>query len=190
MATSLTEVAHFLDLEGLRYARAEHHILMGWNTDRYQDHSGTKHLTVVIQVPEDGEYVKVFVPQAFRGVNTNRHQGAFFKACMMAQWHTKMIQFEYDDSDGEVRPIIEFPLEDARLTRLQLARCVHAIVHLIDDFYPVLQRALTDGVIEMPQHHGASLRRSLSELLGGLPDELVADALRDADQRRRTSPGV
>jgi len=59
-----------------------------------------------------------------------------------------MIQFEYDDSDGEVRAIIEYPLEDANLTRRQLLRSVQSLVQIVDKYHPVMYKALREGVIE------------------------------------------
>ena len=69
----------------------------------------------------------------------------------MVSWKTKMIQFEYDDSDGEVRAIIEFPLEDAELTRRQLLRSVQALVQIVDKYHPVIYKALREGVIEFDE---------------------------------------
>ena len=34
-----------------------------------------------------------------------------------------MMQFEYDDSDGEIRAMIEYPLEDAELTEDSSSVC-------------------------------------------------------------------
>ena len=62
-----------------------------------------------------------------------------------------MIQFEYDDSDGEIRAIIEFPLEDAELTRRQLLRAVQALVQIVDKYHPVIYKALREGVIEFDE---------------------------------------
>ncbi|MGI9110157.1 MAG: hypothetical protein ACR2KA_09085 [Opitutales bacterium] len=43
-----------------------------------------------------------------------------------------MVQFEYDAQDGEIRAIVEFPLEDVQLTSRQLMRCIHGLVKVMD----------------------------------------------------------
>lgn len=69
---------------------------------------------------------------------------------MEVQWQTKLIQFEYDRNDGEIRPIVEFPIEDSTLTARQLMRCILGLVEIIDNYYPVLRWALDEGVVEFP----------------------------------------
>jgi len=101
---------------------------------------------MVAELMENGEYFQLIAPMAFKvkGKNT----GVFLKACAIVQMHTKLIQFEYDEDDGEVRPVIEFPLEDNTLSYKQFMRCVTGMVQLLDQYYPVLQKAAVEGVID------------------------------------------
>ena len=101
----------------------------------------------------------------------------------MIQWRTKLIQFEYDAKDGEVRPVVEFPLMDAPLTGAQLMRAVNGLVELVDSYHPVLRRALDGGVVEFDTDDGEA--EMLSALLSGYSPETLAEALRLADARRR-----
>jgi hypothetical protein len=89
----------------------------------------------------------------------------------MIQWQTKMAQFEYDESDGEVRIIIEFPLEDNKLTDRQLRRCIVALVGILDRFYPVLKTAIDTGIVDFGDKPAAeregqiqALRRIIRDL--------------------------
>jgi hypothetical protein len=66
----------------------------------------------------------------------------------MVQWKTKLIQFEFDARDGEVRPVIEFPLEDAPLTSKQLLRCLSGMTELVDKYHLVLMRVLDQGILK------------------------------------------
>lgn len=57
-----------------------------------------------------------------------------------------MLQWEYDPSDGEIRAIIEFPLEDAILTERQFNRCLDSLVELVDEIaMPRLQTVMEVG---------------------------------------------
>ena len=181
MATSIDEICGYLQQDGLRFERVgDDQVRFGITTERYTNPRGQKGLFLIISLSENGEYFTLFAPQAFQV--TGPHVDAFLRACMLFQWKTKLIQFEYDDSDGEIRPVIEFPIEDSRLTHTQLRRCLHGIVTLVDDAYPVFKRALDTGVVEFP---GAApglpgvieemLRRQIEDLRRtGAPAEQIA----------------
>jgi hypothetical protein len=77
---------------------------------------------------------------------------------------SKMVQFEYDPDDGEIRPIIEFPLEDAKLTRRQICRCLHAIAQIIDKHHESIIDALSHGITpETPKANIAAYEEFLSQ---------------------------
>ncbi len=183
MATTLAEVSHFLDQRDLRYSVSDDHtIVTGFGgLASYRDDEGDANLRVVIQIQEDGRYLQVFAPEAYRVASENA--GPFLQACAMVQWRTKLIQFEYDAQDGEVRPVVEFPLMDALLTSNQLMRAVHGLVELIDTYHPVLERAAREGVVQFETDDGEA--EMLSSLLSGYSPETLAEALRLSDARRR-----
>ena len=62
---------------------------------------------------------------------------------------TKMIRFEHDREDGEIRASIECPLEDGRLTRRQFRRMLEALPELIDRWDPVIRQTLRTGRIDL-----------------------------------------
>ncbi len=115
-------------------------------TEHYADDDGDKRLLIIVVLEENGEYIKVLSPFAMKA--KGRHADDLLKACMMVQWKTKLVQFEYDDTDGEIRPIIEWPVEDGTVTAKQLARAITGLVQIVDRFYPVLERALAKGKID------------------------------------------
>ena len=117
-------------------------------TERFVDpDTNEKRLVVVIRLEENGEYLKVFSPHAFEA--KGRHAGDVLKACMEIQWETKLIQFEYDDNDGEIRPIIEWPIEDGTVTSKQLLRAIMGLVLLVDQYAPVIDQAAHGKGVKM-----------------------------------------
>ncbi|RMG58876.1 MAG: hypothetical protein D6722_23085 [Bacteroidetes bacterium] len=180
MATSITEISKFLYEQELRFRTSDdgQALILSFQTKNYQDKDGEKLLLLVIKLEEEGEYIKIFAPQAF-SVPADRAP-IFLQACAMVQWRTKLIQFEYDNSDGEVRPIIEFPLEDAPITTRQLMRCLQGIVQIVDEYFIVLDRALKEGVIEFADPNRGG---DLMSLLDSLPPELLEEALRRREQK-------
>jgi hypothetical protein len=149
MATTLAEISGFLRKEELRFEQlSENKIRFGIATRNYVNPRGAKGLTMIVELSEDGEYFALFAPMAFQ--ISGPHVDEFLRACMMFQWRTKLIQFEFDEMDGEIRPVIEFPLEDAPLTHKQFMRCVVGLLNLVDEVSPVLTKALETGQVEFP----------------------------------------
>jgi len=131
------EVKHRLDLE-------KNCIRTGFGTECYRNADGDNGVQLVIRLDEDGEFIKVFAPSAY-SYSEGPHKFALFQTLLQISWRTKMIQFEYDKNDGEVRAIIEFPLEDAQLTRKQLMRCVSGIVQILDNYHDEIVAAIEHG---------------------------------------------
>ena len=172
-----------LEQQGLEYTRPDADtITTGFaGLQNYTDGDGESYLGLVIRLDEDGRYFRLYAPDAYRV--PEERAGMFLQACAMVQWRTKLIQFEYDAQDGEVRPVVEFPLEDNDLSSAQLMRCMAGLTQLIDEFHPILYRAMAEGVIEFDDDGAAAAL--LGRLLAGFPADTLAEALRLADQQRR-----
>ena len=121
-------------------------IVVGAGTNFYKDKDGENFLRIVIELSENGEYINFFSPGAFNIAGKNKQ--VFLEACCMAQWMTKLIQFEYDHQDGEIRPVIEFPLEDNTVTAKQISRALRGMASLMDTYYNFLIKA-GEGVIDL-----------------------------------------
>jgi hypothetical protein len=151
MAMTLDDIAAILDEMGFGYNRSfEESIAFSMQMQTYHRDGAPdeKLLDLMVQLPEDGEYFALYAPSAYRV--QGEHEAAFLQACAMVQWGSKLVQFEWDHTDGEVRPIVEFPLEDHAITRKQFERCVAGICEVLDHFDASLRRAATTGVVEMP----------------------------------------
>jgi desulfoferrodoxin (superoxide reductase-like protein) len=151
MATTVDQIAGYLKAHDLRYHIHEDRsvIVTGFATEHYVDKDGDKHIPVIIELEEDGEFIKIMVPYCYV-YREGPHKQALFQALLMLCWQTKMLQFEYDATDGEVRAIVEYPLEDAPLTERQFMRTLMGLVALIDQHDDMVRRALDSGVIEKP----------------------------------------
>jgi hypothetical protein len=71
-----------------------------------------------------------------------------------------------DTEDGEIRLAIDFPLEDGKLTELQLTRMLRLMPNVADQCHIGLRLALDEG-IAMPTE--AALRRELEKFVKALP---------------------
>lgn len=176
MATSVREIAEVFDDVGMSYDIAsENQVVTGFDSlSNYRNPQGVRALTLVVELSEGGRYFTLFAPMAY---NVPDHRAALFlQACAMVQWRTKLIQFEYDANDGEVRPVVEFPLEDAPLTKAQLLRCITGLVQLVDEYHPVLERVIEEGVVDFDDAEAMSLLNRLAAAMeGGVPSGHTAD---------------
>ena len=150
MATTIEEVVSFLAEEGLRFSHSEgnDYLRTGFATQKYVDADGAKLLHLIVAVEEQGKFIKIAAPAAyhFHHDGTSFHKLALFQTLLQICHMTKMVQFEYDAEDGEVRAIIEFPLEDALLTSRQLMRCIHGLVKVMDRNHFTIVDAIKHGL--------------------------------------------
>jgi hypothetical protein len=104
-------------------------------------------LLVVIQLDEEGRFFKLFAPEVLADVKTHPHKAAILQTMLSISWETKMLQWEYDPSDGEIRAIIEFPLEDSTLTAQQFNRCFDGLIEIVGDWaLPRLHAVMETGI--------------------------------------------
>lgn len=142
MAATLKQIKGYLDKKGWKYrVEAEEHRLI---TGVYAEN--LDQFLIVIQLDEDGEFFEIYAPRVLTNVKDHPHKTAILQTMLCISWETKMLQWEYDPSDGEIRAIIEFPLEDALLTERQFNRCLYSLVQLVDELaLPRLRAVMETG---------------------------------------------
>lgn len=177
MAATLAQIVSYLDGLGWKYdvRTEEGRVVTGVQATHLDN------LLIVIDLEEAGEFFKIYAPQVISGLKNHPHLGAALQTLLTISWETKMVQWEYDPSDGEVRAMIEFPLEDSLLTQRQFLRCLDALVRIVDEkAFPRLQKTLLTG--EDPGDE-ADDERFLLEFEQHLPG--VAERIYRAVSRRK-----
>ncbi len=165
MGATLPQIAGYLDHKGWKYKidTAENRILTGVFAEAVEQ------FLIVIQLDEDGEFFELFAPRILCGVKDHPHKAAILQTMLCISWETKMLQWEYDPSDGEIRAIIEFPLEDSTLTERQFNRCLDSLVELVDEIaLPRLQTVMELGEDPGDIAEGERLLLQLQEESPGL----------------------
>ena len=144
----MEDILMALDEANLRYSLHEltQEPVILFPADNYQNENGRALLVVVIQLTEDGEYIKFFVPSAYH-IPLDESAYAVLKSFAIIAWQVKLLDFEVDPTDGEVRPTIDFPIEDGTLTTEQIRRCCKTLARLVDIFHPYLKYAITHNVV-------------------------------------------
>ncbi|MBD2776616.1 hypothetical protein [Iningainema tapete] len=183
MAANLHHIARYLDNLGWDYRldEEEDRIITGVESENLED------FLIVVQLDEEGKFFRLFAPQVLAGVQEHPHKAAILQTMLAISWETKMLQWEYDPSDGEIRAIIEFPLEDSILTEKQFNRCLSGLIQLVDNVaIPRLQHVMETGQDPGNLELGERLLLSIQEQSPGLL-ELLEKAM-EARKKRGSFP--
>ncbi|MEM9923519.1 MAG: hypothetical protein ACFB2X_28100 [Rivularia sp. (in: cyanobacteria)] len=181
MAVNVKEIGGYLDQLGWEYRidEEEDRIVTGVEGDHVED------FLIVVQLDEEGKFFRVFAPQVLSGVKDHPHKAAILQTMLVISWETKMLQWEYDPSDGEIRAIIEFPIEDSTLTEKQFNRCLSGLIQLVDSVaIPRLQEVMETGHDPGNVEIGERLLLSIQEQAPGLLD-LLEKAMEARKKRGR-----
>jgi hypothetical protein len=183
MAANLQQIGKYLDNLGWEYRidDEEERIITGVEADNIED------FLIVVQLDEEGRFFRLFAPQVLSGIQEHPHKPAILQTMLSISWETKMLQWEYDPSDGEIRAIIEFPLEDSILTEKQFNRCLTGLIQLVDSVaMPRLQAVMDTGSDPGNLELGERLLLSIQEQAPGLLD-LLEKAM-EARKKRGSFP--
>lgn len=140
--------AYFVEA-GLKYRlEAEGHLLTGFATSTYEDEEGRRGVAVAVSLSEDGEFLEFTTPRLYDSRHC-RDPGKLFQALLDVTMRTKLVRFEHDPEDGEIRGTVSFPIEDGRLTPRQFRRMLEAIPRAVDRWHPVIRHAIDTGVVDL-----------------------------------------
>ena len=197
MAIKMEDILIALDEANLRYSLHEltQEPVILFPTENYQNENRRPLLIVVIQLTEDGEYIKFFVPAAYH-IPLDESAYAVLKSFAIIAWQVKLLDFEVDPGDGEVRPTIDFPIEDGTLTTEQIRRCCKTLARLVDIFHPYLKYALTHNVVHedllrndiRPIFESYNEQDELEEALEGFRERIRGFNQEDEAMRSRKTP--
>ena len=148
MSMTVEELEAHLDNAGVKHRLDEDGDLAAvFATETFVNVWGKKQIGVYLRLIEDGEYFLLFAPRVY-DLSKCKHVEAVLTTLLQIARLTKLVKFEYDASDGEVRAVVEFPVEDGTMTEHQLMRCVVSIIWVLDRFHPQIQHAINTGEVD------------------------------------------
>jgi hypothetical protein len=178
MSATLTQITQFLDHREWKYdLQPENERIitgvMAENVDPF---------LIIISLKENGEYLEIATPQLLQ-IRDHIYKGVLFQTLLAISWSCKLLRWEYDPMDGEVRASIVFPLEDATLTEQQFNRCLSALIHIVDQTaMPRIKAVLETGMDPGEKELGERLLLTLQEAFPGSLS-ILERALSDRKQR-------
>ncbi|NJK41126.1 MAG: hypothetical protein HC934_06815 [Acaryochloridaceae cyanobacterium SU_2_1] len=184
MGATLEQIASYLDAQGFIYEiqPEKSRIITQIEAEHVDD------FLIVVQLDEEGEFFKLFVPEVLIGVQNHPHKAVILQTMLVISWETKMLQWEYDASDGEIRAIIEFPLEDSTLTERQFDRCFSGLIEMVDSWaMPRLREVMATGLDPGDVALGERLLLTIEQEAPGLL-MLLEQAMQARKQRGQFPP--
>lgn len=142
MATTLSIIESYMVAESLKYSMHDDYLRTSFATDLYKDQDGDSSVFIIARVEEDGEYFKLMAPNLYNYPPDGSNASEVFRTLLGVCWRSKLIKYEYDERDGEIRAIVEFPLEDASLSKTQFLRCLNGLVQIIDEYHEAIATAI------------------------------------------------
>ncbi|WP_199245841.1 YbjN domain-containing protein [[Phormidium] sp. ETS-05] len=100
---------------------------------------------VVIAVEEDGEYLVFTLPQLLTLPPDHPHYEAALETLAYFGWQHKLVRWQRDPDDGEVRVQADLPIEDSELTAKQFWRTLRGAVQIAQQGQERLQQVLATG---------------------------------------------
>jgi hypothetical protein len=148
MPATLDQIEAFFAAKRLKYRREPDHLVTGFATKKFRDENGRTGVAIVIRLAEGGKYLELVAPGLYRS-RDRAHREALFQALLDVTMRTKMIRFEHDPADGEIRCSVEYPIEDGTLTAKQFHRMLECLAESVDRWHPVIRRASEEGVVAL-----------------------------------------
>lgn len=127
----------------------------------YRDPNGDNDLLIVVMLTANGEYLEIQAPQVYNAAGSS-HKGALCRVLLGTSLRTPVVQFSFDESDGEVRATAEMVLMDGTCTPKQLRATVELLMNVIDQYHPHIVRAMETGEISYPDE-GTIIRPTLED---------------------------
>ncbi|SEG75153.1 hypothetical protein [Marinobacterium lutimaris] len=183
MATTLKELEALFQSIGWKYESrqdnpdsVEGYLFSSFPTKTYRDADGDSVVTFVFNVQEKGELIKIVVPRLYSCVNPHFRR-AFFEVAIRKTFEKKLCFYDYDHRDGEIRMLVDLPLEDTQITERQVKRVLRAMLMHIDGNDEAVRAAVEQGELPFIDYK-ADLTHEISSLSPDQQLELLVEIKR------------
>lgn len=183
MATTLGKLEQLFEAIGWKYKQhqdtpgsAEGYLYASFPTREYRDAEGDSVVTFVFNVQESGELIKIIIPRLYSCINP-QFRRAFFEVAIRKTFEKKLCFYDYDHRDGEIRMLLDLPLEDTQLSERQLKRIVQSMLLHVDANDEAVRAAVEKGTLPFIDYK-ADLTHEISTLSPDQQLELLVEIKR------------
>lgn len=124
------ELKKFLVLSGTEI------IEISIDTNNYIHNNGERSIGIIFKIEEEGRLLKIIAPYLYIiNKRNNTSVKNLYQTLLQICWQTKLVQFEYDNENGEIRAVIETAVEDGTLTNGQINRMIETLLRVIEQYH-------------------------------------------------------
>ena len=149
MPTSIAEIKAHLEHLGLKHQIQDEAVYVPYTMTTFTNTINDRNIVViVIGIQNEGEMVRLMVPNAYKFPNggNSYNKLALMQTLLQITYDTKLLQFEYEPDEGEIRITVDIPVIDSRLTERQLSFCLEGIIHCLDKYHDQILDAMRHGL--------------------------------------------
>ncbi len=183
MATTLNELEALFQSIGWKYKRRDDdsngtdgYLYASFPTKNYRDADGDSMVTFIFNVQEKGELIKIVIPRLYSCINP-QFRRAFFEVAIRKTFEKKLCFYDYDHRDGEIRMLVDLPLEDAKITERQVKRIISSMLQHVDANDEAVRAAVEQGELPFIDYK-ADLTHEISSLSPDQQLELLVEIKR------------
>ena len=142
MAATYEQICEFLNHREVLFTRHDDGaIFVTFQSNKYPNPDAEASLFLVVLLEDEGRFIRLFMPRAFI-YHDGPYKAVVLQAALFVNYQTKMLQFEYDPRDGEIRAVVEFPIEDSLLTESQFFRAFYGLCSLVEEYSAFIHHAM------------------------------------------------
>ena len=117
--------------------------------DHYRNPNGEDTLVFGLALFNQGEYLEMRCELLY-DLSECQHKGAVARVLLGASLRSQLVQFSFDESDGEIRASAELVLVDGACTPKQLRAMIEIMYDVVNAYHPHIVRAMETGEVSFP----------------------------------------
>jgi len=153
MPVAVEAVQGFLMRAGLKFASNDQgdngQFILSFKTQRYRNPAGDKSLTLFVTVAEAGRYLEIEAVGIYSAKEA-KDVGKLAQFLLGQNYVTKLLRWELDRTDGEVRASVEMAPVDGNVTFDGFMRALMLFPLVADSLHDAIARVMKTGKLPAP----------------------------------------
>jgi len=177
MPVPLEAIQGYLIRSGFKFAINDQgdngQFVLTFETRRYRNPAGEKSLMVLVTVSEHGRHLEVAAVNAYSASDA-KDVGKLCEFLMGQNYITKLLRWELDRCDGEIRALVDVAPIDGGVTFDAFMRILMTFPIVLDSLHPTIAKVMATAKLPPPSRTNKRLR-DLVHRAGGIDalEELV-----------------
>jgi len=171
MSIPVEAIQGFLLRAGLKFAVNDQggsngQFLLSFRTKNYVNPDGKKSLALLVNVAEDGRYLEIAAVNLY-SANKAKDVGKLCEFLMGQNYSTKLLRWEIDRTDNEIRATVEAAPLDGSITFHSFMAMLKMVPAVADSLHPTITKVMTTAKLPRPTRTNKRLQ-DLVRRAGGI----------------------